>query len=551
MSITVKQISSLEKVRPCGIGDVKAIDSAILLGGERFSYQVAIESEKNREFTVSVSSPLKEYIKVYAVKNVVMDYPTEANPDEDLITKEPGLMPDLLLPIEDEGNVIRLENEAGAIWLDVRVPKDFEPGQYVVDVSLAYKASNEILELKTTMTLDIIGVNIPNQKTKFTQWFYADCIADAHNVEIYSEEHWSLIDKYMALASDLGVNMLLTPIISPPLDTAFGITRPCTQLVKIFKENKKYTFDFSLLKRWIELCNKNGIEYFEMSHLFSQWGLKYAPNIKICENGEENYLFGWHTAAESEEYKEFLTRFIPELIEFCKAEGIKDRCWFHISDEPNLIHIDSYKYAYDIIKPLVEDCPTLDAISSYEFNEKGLIEIPVTVTTEMHQFLGKGVPNQWVYYCGNPHDDTGNRFLSMPSYRNRILGLQMYKYGIEGFLHWGYNFYYSENSRKKINPYLTTSADKGFPSGDSFSVYPVQEGAAPSLRAVIFREALYDIEICRMLEGFIGREKVIELIDKAAIMDITFEKYPRNSDYITDLINEMKIIIKKHTERMS
>ena len=75
---------------------------------------------------------------------------------------------------------------------------------------------------------------------------------------------------------------------------------------------------------------------------------------------------------------------------------------------------------------------------------------------------------------------------------------------IEGFLHWGYNFYYNLFSRRKINPYITTSADKAYPSGDPFSVYPIQNGVVPSLRAIVFKEALNDIEICCTLEGYIS-----------------------------------------------
>lgn len=79
--------------------------------------------------------------------------------------------------------------------------------------------------------------------------------------------------------------------------------------------------------------------------------------------------------------------------------------------------------------------------------------------------------------------------MTMPSYRNRILGLQIYKFNIEGFLQWGYNFYYNQYSLKKINPYIISSADKAFPSGDAFSVYPVTNGAGLSLRANIISSA--------------------------------------------------------------
>ena len=105
-------------------------------------------------------------------------------------------------------------------------------------------------------------------------------------------------------------------------------------------------------------------------------------------------------------------------------------------------------------------------------------------------------------------------------------------------MQWGYNFYYSQLSKRKINPYITTSADKGFPSGDPFSVYPIKDGCTPSLRAVIFKEALEDIEILRLLEEKIGKENVIKMIDEEAKMDLTFKDYPRDIDFIPSLIEK-------------
>ena len=122
----------------------------------------------------------------------------------------------------------------------------------------------------------------------------------------------------------------------------------------------------------------------------------------------------------------------------------------------------------------------------------------------------------------------------------------MYKYNVKGFLHWGYNFYNSQFSLEKINPYVTTSADKAFPSGDPFSVYPTADGVAASLRGFVFKEALSDIEVCRKLEEYIGRDKVIEMIDTAAGMNVTFADYPRNTTFIPHLIEQMELEIKRH-----
>ena len=539
MELILKQVSSLEKIRPGGIGTVDGLEEALVLGGQSFSYQIALQTPDRVELSARVESPVADWVKLNHVVNVVMDVACYSSADDDYITKEPGIMPDMLLPMEGKDSLVHLTNQAGALWVQVQVPENTPAGRYPITVKLHAATLKEELEAETTMVLEVLQKNLPAQKTRFTQWFYVDCIADVHKTPVYSEAHWALIEKYIALAKSLGLTMLLTPVITPPLDTAVGTQRPNVQLVKMEKKGNTYAFDFTLLQRWVDLCHKYGIREFEMSHLFSQWGLSATPNIWITENGEEKLMFGWHVPAKSEAYRDFLGQFLPALIAWLKERGIKEHTWFHISDEPHAEHIENYQYAKELIVPLIDGCTTIDALSDYDFYQRGLVEIPVTKNDRIEPFLAHKLPRQWVYYCCSQNQLVGNRYLAQPSYRNRILGLQIYKFGCEGFLHWGFNFYNSRRSLKKINPFMYSGGDQGFPSGDPFSVYPVEDGAVPSLRAVIFKEALQDIEVCRLLERYIGKEAVVDMIDKAAGEPLTFSCYPRNSRYIPDLIRAM------------
>ena len=462
---------------------------------------------------------------------------------DDYLEKNKGAMPDLLVPIEQNNFVKTFAEGIKTFWVEICVPDDFDCGKYDVAVLFKCKPSTpngEFETIKTVFHTEIVNAKLPVQELLYTQWFHVDCIASVHNVGIYSEEHWELIDKYMKTAVELGINTILTPVITPPLDTEVGKIRPNTQLVKITKNDNKYEFDFSLLRRWIALCKKNGIRHFEISHLFSQWGAGFSPNIFVYQDTELVHEFGWHVKADDEKYTFFLKQFLPELVEFLKSEGIAHECYFHLSDEPSETHIEAYRRAYNTVKPLIGDCKLMDALSCYDFYKNGLVENPVCSTKYIVPFLENNTKNLWAYYCCIEGDKVGNRFLSMPSYRNRILGLQLYKYNIKGFLQWGYNFYYSQYSRYEINPYITSSADGAFPSGDPFSVYPGKDGPLKSLRAIVFYESMQDISICRMLEGIIGKEKVVELIDNIADMNITFSDYPRNSKFVPEIISEMK-----------
>ena len=115
----------------------------------------------------------------------------------------------------------------------------------------------------------------------------------------------------------------------------------------------------------------------------------------------------------------------------------------------------------------------------------------------------------------------------------------MYKYNIKGFLQWGFNYYNASCSSYKINPYLTTSGDKAYPSGDPFIVYPGKNTVYPSIRGEVTFEAIQDMDICFALEKIIGRDKVVKMIDEAAERDLRFDDYPKNKEFIENLRAQM------------
>ena len=236
--------------------------------------------------------------------------------------------------------------------------------------------------------LEVLDAKLPEQDLIFTRWFHCDALMDYYQTEAFDDEHFQIIENFVSTAVKYGVNMLLTPIFTPPLDTYIGGERPTMQLVKIRKDGTKYYFDFSLLGRWVEMCNKVGIKYFEMPHFFTQWGVKATPKIMATVDGEYKKIFGWETQATSKEYSEFLSAFVPALIEFMKScNGADKRCYFHISDEPSAEQLENYLKAKAIVAPLLEGYPIIDAVSSYEYYSSGLLQKPIPTTDHIDKFI--------------------------------------------------------------------------------------------------------------------------------------------------------------------
>ena len=549
MNCRLRQISSMEKVRSMDNQDYTEINRKTVMQGERASYQIVIDYDTKTRLTVEAESPFGDSLKLFKIKEVVMDTPVTMDVEgDDYITTEPGLMPEVLIPMEENNFSMICYRYNQSIYVRIDVPEDFPEGLYSVNLHFSHYPIIDNAPTLTplctkTMEIEVTAHKVPKQKMIYTRWFYADCIADAHNVEIYSKAHWGLIEKYMTAARDSGINMILVPIHTPPLDTAIGTQRPCVQLVDIEKKGDSYIFDFSKFHRFVSLAKKCGIEYFEMAHMFTQWGAKCAPNIMVTENGKKDYMFGWHIPSDSEMYISFLEQYVCAISKELATAGISDKTYFHISDEPSDQNIQMYEIAKNIIKPLVGESKIFDALSHFEFYEKGLVECPVTAVNTIDDFLGANIENQWVYYCCVPQKGFLNSFMAMPLYRIRVIGYLMYKFNIKGFLHWGFNYYNSMHSLYTINPYLTSSADGCFPSGDGAIVYPGKNTVYSSVRAEAMFAAVQDMDICFALEAKIGREAVIKMIDDAAEMDITFDNYPKGGAFLENLRESMIKII--------
>ncbi len=536
----VKLISSLEKCFLTEKAEQKeAYAAGSCLQNERFHFAVCFQAENNSEIgyaNVTVESELADRVRLWQIEPVPVQMPARPWSDDVFLSKEPGLYPDLLKPLGPGGRVA-VSTNLRCLLAEAEITEEVKPGVYPVTVWFrpAYPHSAETRPTcLATFSLEVIDAVLPPQELKFTQWFHCDSLARYYRTKAFDERHFAVIENFVKTAVKYGVNTLLTPVFTPPLDTAVGGERDTMQLVGVSEENGAYTFDFSLLDKWVAMCDRVGIRYFEISHFFTQWGAKAAPKIMATVDGEYQKLFGWETDAASDEYAGFLGAFIPAFLSHMKTLGGADkRCLFHISDEPNEKQMEGYLKAKAIVAPLLRGYPIMDALSHYEFYSSGAVEKPVVSTLHIEDFLEHGVRDLWAYYCVT--EDTqglSNRFIAMPSFRNRILGMQLYKFDIAGFLHWGYNFYFNQYSFRFVNPFMNTDGEYFTPGGDAFSVYPGEDGTPmESLRLLVFYDGLQDMRACRLCERLYGKEYVLNLIEDG-IDPITFRNYPRSAEYL-------------------
>lgn len=505
---------------------------------EVFSVQLGIKStdeSDNDQAEIEIGGLLAPFTKLREVVSVPVRYAGKARHGGEYLRKAPGLFPDLLKDIKD--GKLRLTSgywQALHFTIDLRnagkTKLNFGKNNLIVTIK------TEGNEYKKEIELEVLRGELPRLSIYHTEWFHADCLADYYGVESLSERHWEIMANFIRHYGKSGMNTILVPTFTPPLDTEVGGERTTVQLVEVHKNGSSYSFIFDKVKRFIDICLESGIEYFEIAHLFTQWGANAAPKVMAYTEGELKKIFGWETDSEGEEYMDFLSDYLPSLTKKLDEWGLNGKVFFHLSDEPDENCIEKYSRLRKRIAPFLGEYPILDAVSRYSFVERGIVDRPVPGNNHLELFLENNVKGLWTYYCCAQGDKVPNRFMSMPSARNRIMGVLIYYFDIKGFLHWGYNFYNSQYSIEHINPYAVTDAGGAFQAGDAFLVYPGRDGKPEdSLRMMALNEGFQDYRALVKYEEKVGREVVIAIIERLYGGKLSMENYPTSYKYIEDL----------------
>lgn len=528
MDITLFPVSSLEKVFRDEQPKAYLKDMQ-LLTNECGSAQFAFCADEDAVVSVRITSGIP--MKTFFIREIYAGNAAPAEMDEAVLRNgESGMYPDALIPADSQLAVKK--GEWYAVWIEL-CPVDGCAGKHKLTAKII--ADNTFAQAEIPVT--VLSQTIAEQTLICTHWFHSDCLHSYYKVPVFSEEYWRITENYVKTAVEHGINFLLTPLFTPPLDTAVGGERPTVQLVDVAKKRSGYEFGFENLDRWIEMALRCGVQYFEMSHLFTQWGAKCAPKIMAKTASGYRQIFGWDTDAASKSYYTFLEQFAAALIPYLKEKGIADRCRFHTSDEPGDDHYYSYRRAAKKMQSLFGEFDSIDALSELRFYKNGLVRTPVPEEGSVEKFK-RHTDELWTYFCcGQYRNHLPNRFFSMPSSRCRILGTLFYLYDIKGFLHWGYNFWYSQYSVREIDPYKESDAGGSFPSGDSYQVYPAPDGTAwPSLRLKVFRDSLQDLRLMQQLETLTDRKTVEKIIYKGSkTKKFTFHDYPLDGEWYEQL----------------
>ncbi len=489
--------------------DCIEISEGRCLCNQGFQFQIYLEKRERKDLEVKLEGDLAEFCTVYRVYEMQGNYehPLNKKTDDYYIKSANDKYPDLCKKIHALTTTAR---ETCVLLIDIS-ERNKPSGQHALNIQIG--------DERATLSVNVYKKELIETDLILTNWLHFDGICNFYKVEAFSKEFYERLSWFLDSYVKMGNTMVLVPAFTPPLDTEVGKERLTVQLVKVQTKNGQYEFDFSEMKRYIDLCKEKGIRYFEHSHLFTQWGGEYCP--KIIVDGKK--AFGWDIPSDDERYQDFLAQYLKALQSFLRQEGLTERVYLHLTDEPRPQHIEKYKKLSAFVKERASSLKTMDALSEKEAAEA--VDMPVVA------MFSKELPlfdeNKMLYYCVEVDTDCiTNRYFHMPLQRTEILGFQLYETQAKGFLHWGYNFYNTQLSKAQVNPYEDATAGGGFPAGDSFIVYPGEKDIEPSIRYFSIKRAFEDYRLLKTVEGKLGKAKTMDILHGECVHGV--HQYPKS-----------------------
>lgn len=464
-----------------------------------FQFVVRLEDEERQGIRIFADGPSGWLVRVRRVGYVpVRHHNTPVDEDTAALDQIPGYVPD---PLFDEDEMLLPAGETHAFWITVQPGSTQSgpatPGDYSINVRAETEGGITVSRTVTIRLYDIVLQ--PREDFRVTHWFYVDALIDWYKTNLFDRRFWRILSPYLHDVVAHGQDTLYVPVFTPPLD---GVKRP-SQLLHVTPTGPDtYRFNWCDVKRYVDLAKQSGITHFEWCHFFTQWGAENAIRIYEGQGREERLLWSPETRATSDTYRTFLSQFLPELRRFLEQEQILDRSFFHVSDEPHVEHLAQYQADRALLRELAPWIEVMDALSDIDFARQGLTDMPIPSIRTALDFVAEEIP-AWCYYCCGPRGLYLNRLMDTPLPKIAMHGFLFYRWPFQGFLHWGYNYWYESQTRSLIDPYTVQDGRawwRGWAYGDPFMVYPGPAGPVDSLRWEVFAEGLRDYQLLQTLD---------------------------------------------------
>lgn len=423
------------------------------------------------------------------------------------------------------------EQDAGmprAVYCELALPTGAEPGERTLTLPLFSSRFPEDERKcgEVSVTVNVFPYSLPNMRDSrfhLDLWQHLSNIARKHGTPLWSDEHFRVLEPYVASLAALG-QKAVTLVVSEVPWCGQGCTDEFRMKANLFeysivpltrKTDGTLEADFLPMQRYIDLCAAYGIrKELSVYGLMNVWSSekgrfsRIVPDdpdtlrVRVYDEASGSYGF-LRTEAELETY-------ILLLADYFRKTGQIDRVRI-AADEP----ADAVKYraCLERMKRLAPDFRYKAAINHAEFIADFGEDISDFVPFSSHLFkqrallreLRRRMPEKrflW-YVCCYP--DWPNTFLGSDLCETLLIGPITSLCRMDGFLRWNYTVW-NDDPVKDVRY-------GNFRAGDTNFVYPSPAGKPLlTLRWKALRRSVRLYELLEAYRAKYGDEKTDALI---------------------------------------
>ena len=388
-----------------------------------------------------------------------------------------GLHAALPDPFWDTPTVDVAASTAQPLWIEIDVPRDAVAGEYTGTLTLRWDNGSVNLPLRLT----VWDFELPaTRHQQVTNWFTFP--GAGYHVEHDSAAFWELAAKY-------------AKIMVAHRQTCFKAELGWIKTT--FDPQHGYQCDFRFLDRWAETFFAAGMERME---LFQAGTISASVDNPAARIGPANLAVEVKVPGVQLTAEEKLRGVLEQLDRHVREKNWANRVMIHVQDEPFLHCVPTYKQVAELVHRAAPSLKIVEAVEATGFGEA--IDVLVPKLNHLNLWLphfqemqGQG-KEVWFYTCCHPVGRYPNRFLDQPLVKTRVLHWMSYLYDLDGYLHWGLNYFAAG-----ADPYSEEGVSKDLPLGDRAIMYPGRNGPVGSLRWSAMRDGLQDYELLRVLES--------------------------------------------------
>ena len=439
-------------------------------------------------------------------------------------------------PLKEADRIDIPAREVQPVWFNFTIPKQTKPGKYTAQIKIT---ANEKEPVTHDIAIEVANVTLANPddyKFHLNLWMQPDAVAVAHDVEPWSDGHWSLLKEYINDIASRGQKVINVAVADDPWqvrqsDGSYSSQTytPYESLVDWSYDGTSWSFDYDLFDKYVELSLQEGmgpyIHAFGMV-MFGHDHLKYT-DTRTGETVDEVVQLGGPL------WKEAWSAFLPDFEQHLRDKDWLDQTLLAFDERPQGI----MKIAFDFLEEVAPvfqnklavaaDSNGLEPYSSeisFNYSATGIASGDLI---KKRRADGK-ITTFYTYY--EPHHPNTNTV--SPLIGSRTLPWISAQHDLDGYLRWTYNSWPADVFNKPSYRYT---------QGDEYIVYPGEKGPLSSLRWEQFRNGVEDFELIKQLREQAGSENTIL---KAALKMVNADASPSNEEF-TSLLQARKMIIEE------